>query len=104
MVKGSTPRTTGTWGRRQDSEAGSGAQYAARAGHPADIDLGSLRVPTLVVSAEDDFFGTAGTARTIVERVPGARLLMLPDGGHIWLGHDAEVAEAIARFIGMPRA
>lgn len=74
------------------------------AGHPADIDLGSLRVPTLVVSAEDDLFGTAGTARTIVERVPGARLLMLPDGGHIWLGHDAAVAEAIARFIGMPRA
>jgi pimeloyl-ACP methyl ester carboxylesterase len=71
------------------------------AGHPADIDLGSLRVPTLVMSAEDDLFGTAGTARTIAGRVPGAELLMLPDGGHIWLGHDEEVAGAIAAFLGL---
>jgi pimeloyl-ACP methyl ester carboxylesterase len=77
---------------------------ARMAGAPTALDLSAIRVPTLVVSAEDDLFGTAGTARTIAGRVPGARLLMLPDGGHIWLGHDDEVARAIARFVQDPPA
>jgi len=74
-------------------------QDARMAGSPADIDLAAITVPTLVISAADDLFGTAATARTIAERVPGARLAILPDGGHIWLGHDREVARMIASFL-----
>lgn len=40
-----------------------------------------------LVSAEDDRFGTAATARKIAEIVPHSELTILPDGGHIWLGH-----------------
>ena len=56
-------------------------------------------MPTLVLSCEDDLFGTAATARLLAKRIPGARLVVYPDGGHIWLGHDADLAAEIARFI-----
>lgn len=69
------------------------------AGQPARIDLGRITPPVLVISAEDDRFGTAATARTIQERLPGARLVIYPSGGHIWLGHDADLAAEIAGFV-----
>lgn len=72
---------------------------ARLAGHPARIDPSRIQVPTLVISAEDDRFATAGTARDIAGAVPGARLVLYPRGGHIWLGHDAEVADEIALFV-----
>ena len=38
---------------------------AKLAGHPARVDLRQLRVPLLLLSADDDRFGTAPTARAI---------------------------------------
>lgn len=73
---------------------------AELAGNPARVDLTRIRVPTLVASAEDDRFGTARTARDIAAAVPGARLVMFPDGGHVWVGHDADLWAAVARFLG----
>jgi 2-hydroxy-6-oxonona-2,4-dienedioate hydrolase len=69
------------------------------AGKPANIDLPGITAPTLVVSADDDRFGTAETARMIAERVPSARLVIYPTGGHIWLGRDDDVADEITGFI-----
>ncbi|MGR3320478.1 MAG: alpha/beta fold hydrolase [Pseudooceanicola sp.] len=68
-------------------------------GHPAEIEPGDIRVPTLVVSAEDDRFGTADTARTLAAAIPGARLTVFPTGGHIWLGHDDDLAARITTFL-----
>ena len=72
---------------------------AAQAGHPAKVDFSLLRMPVLVISAEDDRFGTAATARKIAAMVPRSELTILPDGGHIWLGHDEAVAERMQAFI-----
>ncbi|MBW8296035.1 alpha/beta hydrolase [Sphingopyxis sp.] len=72
---------------------------ARQAGHPAATDFSQLRMPVLLISAEDDRFGTAATARKIAAVVPQAELTILPDGGHIWLGHDSEVAERMHRFL-----
>ncbi|MCC6306644.1 MAG: alpha/beta fold hydrolase [Rhodobacteraceae bacterium] len=72
------------------------------AGAPPDLPLAGIAVPTLAISAEDDRFGTAAAARHIAATVPGARLLVFADGGHLWVGHDAEVAAAIAEFLGAP--
>lgn len=58
-----------------------------------------IAVPTLILSCEDDLFGTAATARLLGERIPDAELTLYPTGGHIWLGHDAEIAERIAAFV-----
>jgi pimeloyl-ACP methyl ester carboxylesterase len=69
------------------------------AGQPTTIDLGAIRTPVLVLSAEDDRFGTADTARRIKAALPGARLVIYPEGGHIWLGHDSEMSDEIAAFV-----
>lgn len=72
---------------------------AMQAGHPANIDFSGLKVPLLVISAEDDRFGTAVTARKIAAMAPLSELTILPDGGHIWLGHNEAVAERMKAFI-----
>ena len=64
----------------------------------------SISVPTLILSCEDDLFGTADTARLLAGRIRGARLVVYPDGGHIWLGRDAEVMLEISAFIGARHA
>jgi len=70
------------------------------AGTPSPTDYDRITVPTLILSCEDDLFGTAKTARLLADRIPGAELTIFPTGGHIWLGHDAEVADTISDFIG----
>jgi 2-hydroxy-6-oxonona-2,4-dienedioate hydrolase len=72
---------------------------ARLAGHPAQVDFRQLRVPLLILSAADDRFGTAATARAIARRVPSSRLIVYPTGGHIFLGHQQDSAAEIARFI-----
>ena len=72
---------------------------AKQAGNPAKMDYAQLRMPLLVISAEDDRFGTAVTARKIAAMAPHSELTILPDGGHIWLGHDEAVAERMQTFI-----
>ncbi len=76
---------------------------ARQAGHPSKMDFSRLNMPVLLISAEDDRFGTAATARKIAEIVPHAQLTILPDGGHIWLGHDDEVTRRIHAFVSTGR-
>jgi 2-hydroxy-6-oxonona-2,4-dienedioate hydrolase len=72
---------------------------AKQAGHPAALDFAALSMPVLLISAEDDRFGTAATARKIAGVVSKAQLTILADGGHIWLGHNDEVAGLMHRFL-----
>ena len=69
------------------------------AGTPSPTAYERIEVPTLILSCEDDLFGTADTARLLAERIPDARLTIYPDGGHIWLGHDDALSREIAEFI-----
>ena len=73
------------------------------AGTPSPTAHGRIAVPTLILSCEDDLFGTAETSRLLAARIPDARLTIWPEGGHIWLGHDSDVADEIAAFV-LPRA
>ncbi len=68
-------------------------------GAPSRTAFERIAVPTLIVSSEDDRFGTAATARLLAERLPDARLVIYPEGGHIWLGHDADLAREITDFV-----
>ena len=72
---------------------------ARLAGHPAPVDFTRLRVPMLILSAEDDRFGTAPTARAIARQVPAARLVIYPTGGHIFAGRQQSSSAEIAAFI-----
>ena len=71
-------------------------------GTPAPTAFDRIAVPTLILSCEDDLFGTAGTARTMASRIPGAQLTIYPTGGHLWLGHDDDIGDAISFFVLSP--
>ena len=61
--------------------------------------LEAIGAPTLIISLKDDRFLTIDAARHIAATVRGARLLAYPSGGHVWIGHDAEIFDEIARFL-----
>jgi len=62
-------------------------------------ELERVRAPTLVVGAEDDRFGIYESARALARRVPGARFLGVPSGGHLLVGHRRELMSEIAAFL-----
>lgn len=68
---------------------------AINSGYP----LAQIKTPVLVVSAVDDPMALHANARTLTESIPGAQLLAVADGGHLMLGHTAEVRAAIVHFI-----
>jgi len=63
-------------------------------------ELERIGVPTLLISAEDDLFGTFPGARYTAEHIPGARFVGFRTGGHLLLGHGGEVAAEITAFLG----
>ncbi|HEX9137181.1 MAG TPA: alpha/beta hydrolase, partial [Nitrospirota bacterium] len=62
-------------------------------------DLERIRVPTLLISAEDDLYGTFPGARYTAEHVPGARLVGYPTGGHLLLGPWKEACAQVVGFL-----
>ena len=61
--------------------------------------LPSVRVPTLVLHREEEFIPVEG-ARYMAERIPGARLVVLPGADHIPFYGDADgYAEEIEEFL-----
>lgn len=69
----------------------------ARALEPVDLSL--IKAPVLVMSLPDDRYGTLATAEYIADNVPDGRLLVYPSGGHVWVGHDADVFAEVAAFV-----
>lgn len=77
-------------GLRSDTAAGK---------HLAPAALASIQVPTLVISARDDRYGTYASAQYTASQIPGARFIGFDEGGHTWVGHDAEVRAAIVTLL-----
>ncbi len=61
--------------------------------------LERLNVPTLIVSAEDDLFGTFRRGRYTAEHIRGARFVGFPTGGHLLVGHQEEVVAEVVNFL-----
>lgn len=72
---------------------------AMLAANPARQKLERIVAPTLAISLEDDRFGTYDAARYMVETIPGARMVGFPTGGHVWVGHDAELFAEVDGFL-----
>jgi pimeloyl-ACP methyl ester carboxylesterase len=82
------------------SERVQGLRNDARlASHPPPMPFERITAPTLAVSVQDDRFGTFAAAQHLAATVPGARLLSWPTGGHVWVGHDAELAAEVDAFL-----
>ena len=62
-------------------------------------DLEGIRAPTLLISAEDDMYGTFPGARYSAEHISGARFVGYPTGGHLLLGHWKEACGQVAGFL-----
>jgi pimeloyl-ACP methyl ester carboxylesterase len=62
-------------------------------------ELEQIRVPTLVISAEDDLFGTFEKGHYTAEHIPGARFVGYPTGGHLFVGHKGEVRSAVTAYL-----
>ena len=50
--------------------------------HDLREEIGGIGVATGVISAKDDVLTPPGMARELAERIPGARRVLLPEGGH----------------------
>jgi pimeloyl-ACP methyl ester carboxylesterase len=70
--------------------------------HLARPALELIAAPTLTISAADDLYGTYDAARYTAEQIPGARFVGYAEGGHVFVGHDAEVTSAIVDFLRSP--
>jgi pimeloyl-ACP methyl ester carboxylesterase len=68
-----------------------------------DINTGypleAVAVPVLIVSAQDDPLAPHRNAQAMAERIPGARLVPIENGGATLLGHREQVREEIAAFL-----
>jgi pimeloyl-ACP methyl ester carboxylesterase len=62
-------------------------------------ELENITAPTLVISAEDDLYGTYRGARYSAEHIPGARFIGFPTGGHLLVGHQQELGSEISAFL-----
>jgi len=63
------------------------------------LPLESIRLPTLVISARDDRYGTYASAQYTAGRIAGAKFIGFDEGGHTWVGHDDEVRAAIVGLL-----
>ena len=61
--------------------------------------LEEMRVPTLVISAADDLYDTYESGRLTAEQIRDGKFVGFSTGGHLLLGHDAEVRSEIAAFL-----
>lgn len=58
-----------------------------------------ISCPVLMISAEDDRFGTASRAKDIAARVPDGRAIIFPTGGHALVGHYTDALRDITSFL-----
>ena len=63
-------------------------------------ELDRITAPTLVLTIEDDLFGSFRAGRYTAEYIPGARFVSFPTGGHLWVGHQQEFLSEITGFLG----
>jgi pimeloyl-ACP methyl ester carboxylesterase len=61
--------------------------------------LEEITVPVLIVNAVDDPLTLYGNAQSAAERIPGAKLVTIEDGGHMMLGHEKQIRSEIAAFL-----
>ena len=67
--------------------------------HLTPSPLESIRVPTLVISARDDRYGTCASAQYTASHIAGSKFIGFDQGGYTWAGHDDEVRAATVELI-----
>jgi len=66
---------------------------------PTHYEFERIVTPTLIITSQNDRFGTLAGSRIAGSRIPYARLIVYPSGGHLWVGHQGELWAAIQEFL-----
>jgi pimeloyl-ACP methyl ester carboxylesterase len=66
-------------------------QLTAVLTHHTGPRLSMIDVPTRVLTGDSDILIPPGNSRILAERIPGARLRVIPEGGHIAIHEHPEV-------------
>ncbi|MEQ8743008.1 alpha/beta hydrolase [Parasphingorhabdus sp.] len=61
--------------------------------------LNGIRAPTLIVHARDDSLNPVEIGIELASRIPEAQQVIFERGGHLLLGHHAELRDRIGRFL-----
>jgi pimeloyl-ACP methyl ester carboxylesterase len=61
--------------------------------------LDTIETPVLVINAMDDPLAVPENVRGLAEKFHNVNLMIVPDGGHLLLGHDDEVQAGITEFL-----
>ena len=61
--------------------------------------LERVTTPTLIVTTQNDLYGTYAGARYTAQHVAGARFIAYPNGGHLWAGHQDELWKPLIEFL-----
>jgi pimeloyl-ACP methyl ester carboxylesterase len=61
--------------------------------------LDRITAPTLIFTSSDDLFYTQPAAEYAASRIPGARLVVYPTGGHLLIGHLADMPHTVIEFL-----
>ena len=86
--------------REQDPKAIAGAQRGMAARAATTGLLGSIAVPTLVITGEEDAVTGPEVGRDLAAGIPGARFLLVEEAGHLSnLEQPAVVNEALLDFL-----
>jgi len=67
------------------------------------LALEDIRVPTLVISAADCLYGTYDSSFYTAEEIANAQFVGFTTGGHLLLGHEAEVRSQVRGFLAEQR-
>lgn len=67
--------------------------------HLVPAPLGTIHLPTLIVSARDDRYGTYASAQYTASQIAGSKFVGFDEGGHTWVGHDDEVMAEIVMLL-----
>lgn len=73
--------------------------YLASVTEASPYPLSRIMTPTLIIHALDDPITIAENIRALATALPDAKLISLPDGGHLMFGHTEEVRASIAGFL-----
>ncbi len=55
--------------------------------------------PTLIVSARDDGFNTLPAAEFAASKIPGAKLIIYDNGGHLLVGQEDAARTSVLSFL-----
>jgi pimeloyl-ACP methyl ester carboxylesterase len=63
------------------------------------LPLEAVTASTLIISARDDLFNTLPAAEYVASKIPGAELIIYETGGHLLVGHQEDVRDAVRSFL-----